>query len=52
MQGVDAMKFPKLNLLTMSLGRRLALALAVLALLWLAIFWALGGFNAALGGVR
>ena len=46
------MKFPKFNLLTMSLGRRLALALAVLALLWLAIFWALGGFNAALGGVR
>lgn len=46
------MKFPKLNLLTLSVLHRLALALAVLAVLWLAIAWALGCFNGSLGGVR
>lgn len=46
------MKLPKLNLLTMSVTLRLALAGVVLLVLWLAIAWALGGFNALLGGVR
>ncbi len=37
------MKPTKLNLLTMSVWRRLALAAAVLVLLWGMIAWALGG---------
>ena len=37
------MKHTKLNLLTMSVWTRIALAVAVLVLLWGLIAWALGG---------
>ena len=46
------MKIPKLNLLTMSVATRLALAVALLALLWLVIAWALGWTAGDSGGAR
>lgn len=36
------MQRPKLNLLTMSVFTRMALALVLLVFLWIAIAWALG----------
>ena len=47
-----SMKIPKLNLLTMSVATRLALAVALLALLWLVIAWALGWTAGDPGGAR
>ena len=46
------MKIPKLNLLTMSVVTRLALAAGLLALLWLVIAWALGWTAGDPGGAR
>lgn len=46
------MKRPKLNLLTMSVATRLALAIGLLAVLWLVIAWALGWLSGNSGGVR
>lgn len=47
---IRIMKLPKLNLLTMSVTVRLMLVLIALAVLWLAIAWALGWLSHLLGG--
>ncbi len=47
-----SMERPKLNLLTMSVATRLALAIGLLAVLWLVIAWALGWLSGNSGGVR